>query len=411
MAHMGKWNSQTPYANEFEFIVEQEYSIPQSIDFWEYIMRNASGWGLVTLKQDHMDEQVLLMNSTLQQVDVVRNWLLQQGRACADHGISIMYCMDYPNFFMESLEIGATATHSRASNDYVPDDANRNWEVGVTSMLLWSIGLYPYKDTFYSDTEEVVLHPDAKFYNFTEPYPITHAVVSVLSAGPIAPSDGIGGANYSLIIRTCRVDGMILKPDRPAVTIDRYWIAKTFGTEFISGEVGPKGEVWTTYSQLSALPSETWHYIIGINLFEDFQALPSDLLLPSAGNLVAFSYNSTTLGTIQNLTLFSAQQPLLIPKGHNYGDFTMWTIAPEIYPSAPILLGEVGKVLPLSTKRFSSVIAFPAELIVNIIGAPGEVVTFALIPSISELTNIQQASCIVSASGTITYYYSTGQCN
>merc|ERR1719282_941655 len=150
-----------------------------------------------------MNEQVLNMNATLREVQPIRNWLLAQGASCQRHGLTLMYCMDFANIFMNALEIPAV-THSRASNDYVPDDANKNWKVATTGALLWSIGLFPYKDTFYSNHTERVLKPDAKFFGFTEPYPLTHALASVLSAGPLAPSDGVGSSNVSLVMSTCR---------------------------------------------------------------------------------------------------------------------------------------------------------------------------------------------------------------
>ena len=43
-------------------------------------------------------------------------------------------------------------------------------------------------------------------------------------AGPIASCDGVGDTNASLLMRTARADGILLKPDRPAVAIDALWI-------------------------------------------------------------------------------------------------------------------------------------------------------------------------------------------
>lgn len=53
-------------------------------------------------------------------------------------------------------------------------------------------------------------------------------------------SDKIGYANRTLIMQTCRDDGLLLKPDKPATSIER-----TFG------ETPPQGEMWTTYSNIS----------------------------------------------------------------------------------------------------------------------------------------------------------------
>ena len=46
--------------------------------------------------------------------------------------------------------------------------------------------------------------------------------------GPIASCDGVGDTNASLLMRTARADGILLKPDRPAVAIDALWIGDIF---------------------------------------------------------------------------------------------------------------------------------------------------------------------------------------
>jgi hypothetical protein len=38
--------------------------------------------------------------------------------------------------------------------------------------------------------------------------------VALLSAGPVGPGDAIGAANTSLLLSTCRSDGLLLKPVR-----------------------------------------------------------------------------------------------------------------------------------------------------------------------------------------------------
>ena len=404
-AHMGKWSGESPYIQDpsFEFIVDDDsdLAIPQSIEFWDFIFTNATGWGLETLKQDHMNEQQTYMESTMTQIDVVRNWLLQQGEMCTQKGITIMYCMDYSNVFLNSLEVGRAATTSRASNDYVPDDAFHNWKIGVTSALLWSIGLFPYKDTFYSSTDEMVIKPDAKFYQYTEPYPITHAVVSVFSAGPVAPSDGINGANVTLIMRTCREDGLLLKPDRPAIAIDRIWIERAFRDDFTREERGAKGEVWTTYSQIG---SYFWNYLLGVNLLIDTIVYPSDLLQESiqrdqnTNRMVAYSYNKNTLGSLPtSIEIFTNTSGLTVERGENYGDFTVWVICPEIVSGAPILLGELDKIIPVSRKRFENIQATSGSLSFVIKGKPGEEVNYSILTSIDSPILIPHSTTISSS--------------
>ena len=46
------------------------------------------------------------------------------------------------------------------------------------------------------------------------------AIVVALSTGPVGFSDGVGFTNASLVMTTCRGDGVLLKPDRPLITTD-----------------------------------------------------------------------------------------------------------------------------------------------------------------------------------------------
>lgn len=38
--------------------------------------------------------------------------------------------------------------------------------------------------------------------------------------GPVSPSDGVDGADVSLLMSLCREDGLLLKPDKPARALD-----------------------------------------------------------------------------------------------------------------------------------------------------------------------------------------------
>ena len=40
---------------------------------------------------------------------------------------------------------------------------------------------------------------------------------------PIASCDGVGDSNTSLLMRVARADGILLKPERPAVALDALW--------------------------------------------------------------------------------------------------------------------------------------------------------------------------------------------
>jgi hypothetical protein len=60
-------------------------------------------------------------------------------------------------------------------------------------------------DTFYSSTLESQRKNDLDtgFWNWHEPYPYTHAVVSAMTGGPILIGDGVNGSNRTLVMSTC----------------------------------------------------------------------------------------------------------------------------------------------------------------------------------------------------------------
>lgn len=131
---------------------------------------------------------------------------------------------------VESSYRCAAGIQIRASDDYATgvkttDPMNANLYVGTSSILAAAMGLAPSKDAFWSSsTEHYPLslpesgagtrnkgspprYPFAK-----EHYPEVQAAVAVLSCGPVGPSDAVGEANASLLARTCRSDGLLLKP-------------------------------------------------------------------------------------------------------------------------------------------------------------------------------------------------------
>ena len=69
--------------------------------------------------------------------------------------------------------------------------------------------------------------------------------------------DGVGDTNASLLMRVARADGVLLKPERPAVAIDALWL----GAIFDSGPLRSRtGEVSATFTEISGF---RWHFVLG----------------------------------------------------------------------------------------------------------------------------------------------------
>lgn len=80
-------------------------------------------------------------------------------------------------------------TQVRVSDDYQPN--NNQWSIGVSSLMASSLGLAPFKDTFWSyDGGVEAGNPYSADANETASE--LEAIVAIMSTGPVAPGDGIG---------------------------------------------------------------------------------------------------------------------------------------------------------------------------------------------------------------------------
>ena len=75
----------------------------------------------------------------------------------AAHGVDVMWCMSYPNVLMQSV-LHPGATHARASADSHPSGNNFVGFAGESTWI-WALGLWPFKDTFYSNSSELTQNP------------------------------------------------------------------------------------------------------------------------------------------------------------------------------------------------------------------------------------------------------------
>eukprot|EP00936_MAST-01D_sp_MAST-1D-sp1_P001500 g1500.t1 len=240
-AHNGKW-SKTPYAQNYSFTPDA--SLPQGDSLWQHLFSaNHQGWGLGTIKQDHMGENIGACKTSYSNVSVLNSWLGGMAQAATDNGVGVLYCCAPPSVHMFGATVQA-AYAVRASPDYVWQANGRvlklpqvQWALGPDNAFHYlANGLLPYKDTFFSNTTMAQTRPAGTdksqwppFYEYYESDPSTHALMALLSMGPVTFSDAVGATNRTLVMQTCRQDGVLLKPDRPATALDAQFNAMLFG--------------------------------------------------------------------------------------------------------------------------------------------------------------------------------------
>lgn len=406
-AQISTFINSSPYVenSSFHFVNEDKCVIPTGPSIWDYLFRNGKSWQLAGLEQDDIDLQLTSMSQTTSSLTLARDWMLGQSMAADQYNITIQYSNALPMATVNSVTL-SSVSHMLVQ-EYTPASNTDNWKIGRMATLFYSLGLAPYKGPFFSSSQESP--SGGPFSRFVESAPRLHAVVSVLSAGPVTPSDGVGGSDVDLLGRICRSNGIILKPDRPAITIEAAW------SRLLVNGNGPDGEVWTTYSTVG---DYSWGYVFASQLSNDYHMNQSELMLPGNSQSSGVVYEvEEDFSPPSALLLFDNSHHLLVrATGSSYGVFRLYVTAPLLTDGC-IVLGETDKIAPISRQRIVSIdVDSYSTLKLSFMGSPGETVkfTFAQIPLgiLEALADYQQLvlSCIVPASGQPTLSAPDGHC-
>jgi hypothetical protein len=424
--HLGMWLADTPYASNksFEFVAHPNSTNPRwgaaltrSPVFWSWLIKQAKAAGLAVLKQDHVDNQIANTPECWQQLNFTQDWMEALGGALADNGLTLQAGGYTVRGLLHSTKLKA-ATHARVAPDYMGwRDGNNDtiagrsglyfsYGVGPASLLAWAVGLLPYKDSFYSSSTEVNTDPsgESKYQNFTEPFPYTHALASALSAGPISPGDGVGGGDAALVMTLCRSDGTLLKPERPAISMDAYWIRKQFGggVAAAGSKRGPEevtqplsasmvdGQLWSTHVELPLTSADglnnnqvaLWHLLTAIQLEEAYNLSLAELRSATAAwggptphsNQAPVAALWTESGVPTAFVLLNDSSALPLAKGNpklGYGSLQYYVVA-EPLSNGWVVWGEAGKIIPVSRQRVVSLELNSSSVLVHLHGTEGE---------------------------------------
>jgi hypothetical protein len=157
-------------------------------------------------------------------------WQRALDAAAARRGLSLQWCMATPADFAESVHLGQIGS-IRTSGDYryLFDNA-LNWVWFLHgNALARALGLWPYKDVFLSH--------DKTPEGFGDPLAEAESLLAALSAGPVGIGDQLGHTRRELVLRTCRADGVLVKPDLPLAALDRCVLENGyFGAAPLLGE-------------------------------------------------------------------------------------------------------------------------------------------------------------------------------
>ncbi|CAM2722812.1 unnamed protein product [Rotaria socialis] len=367
-AHNRYWAFDTVYKQNYSFVLDEsnKKALPIGNDsFWIDLFSQAHDWGLVLYEQDWLDRQTIDFLPTRTDIDLGHQWLMSMGDAGEKIGINIQYCMSLPRHILTALQI-PRVTHARTSTDYAFHLRGKaqQWAIGISSMFADAMGVAPFKDVFWSTSFQPgsPYKPDAK-----EVLPEREILIATLSTGPVGPGDAINYTNVQSIMKCCREDGLILKPELPLTMINRLASDWAFHNGVSQGEL---------YSTRTTINDQTFHVIFASAMKQDYLVYPSMI---GAQPGVIWSYDNSSV-----VSTFDDVNPLNVSasKCHDLS-ICLWYVSPVIELSGSTkyaLLGEWNKWTAISHQRIVSIDnqIINHIAIIDLQGAPGETVSIVV---------------------------------
>lgn len=165
--------------------------------------------------------------------------------ACGDH--SSFPRLSSARMSIVSCQVGlGSVTNFRTSTDFY---YGSSWDIGISSLLIWSLGFAPSKDTFWTtDQRDVAIALGGCPGNgcpadHTAAGAELHTMLAVMSTGPVGFSDAAGRTDAALLRRGSVGHGVVVKPSRPLTSVDSTFLPNIAP----AGHVLATRTVWARY--------------------------------------------------------------------------------------------------------------------------------------------------------------------
>ncbi len=347
--HSRHFSSRSPYFERYAAWCDGEYAHPADPRVYDLLLAQAASWGAITYEQDWLVESFLRVRGLREVPGRTRTWQEQLDRATGEHGLSLQWCMATPADFFQTVTLHHV--HSiRTSGDYrYLFDNGLNWVWFLhTNALARAVGLTPFKDVFLSHGATAI--------SAGEPYAEVEALLSALSTGPVGIGDQLGCTTREIVMRTCREDGVLIKPDVPVAAIDRCFVSNSFL------EHAPL--VGETYSMH---PAGRWVYVASFNASRAKQPLPFRLELSDLGGVapdgpvVVYDWRRRTFSRTDADGGWNVTLP--------FQDWDYRILCP-LLPGEVTVFGDVTKYATVGDRRVAGINIAEGGLQFDVLGAP-----------------------------------------
>lgn len=359
----------------------------QSKKFYGEFFDRGKAAGMYSFETDFMNQNYNCVPEFVETTDRADIWQQGMTQAAFERGIPIQWCYGAPTDVLASLQQPAV-TNFRVSFDFA---YGRSWNIGLSSLLVGALGLAPSKDTLWTTTNHYYIPKGCDWQPDHEmPAIELHAVLALMTTGPVGISDAIGETDKNLLRRMVAKNGDLLQPSRAIVVTDSTFTNSGLRSEE-AGYVYGTSAVGPSWVFVSFKLKES--YQLGLQDFWPRLWSAEDQNSTSASSKQVFYrfysqtivgnneedlIHSTTISKLQNSGVISLPPSSFsnVTGGTDFAPVVtqVWT---PCSTGGWTLLGEWDKYVPLSPVRFETVNCHELGLTASIKGTKGEVVTMA----------------------------------
>ena len=225
--------------------------------------------------------------------------------------------------------------------------------------------------------------------------PVLQTAMAVLSGGPYGVADIAGTMNRSLVMRSCRSDGVLLRPSWPATAVDASFVHSFHSLKPLY--------LWTAHSLVGA---HQFSLVLSINLEEPTTMTVSDICgggSAVASNVVVFEawHGLERAGGVRRMR---RSDPFTLPPTPERSPYiaghSLWAVAPVLAGNWSFL-GEPSKIVKASGRRVERLSSDGQRLTARLLLAPREAITVAVLSPAGE---VLRADCVAKGEGAVVAY-------
>ncbi len=327
VAHIRHLSADAPIAADLPVHVDGPYAVPATPEAYERWLDQCVAWGVETFEHDWLVEVFFGVRGLRSTPGRARDWQEGIDRAARDRGITLQWCMGTPADMAQTTTLTqVTSVRTCGDHGYIAT-AGQLWAwFCTTNALARSLGLMPFKDVFRTDPEADGANGEIE------------ALLSVLSTGPVGLGDRVGRFEFDVAKRTCRADGILVKPSVPIAAIDRSILS--------SPAFNPALMVAECHSDH---PAGRWAYVVAMHCTPSDDPLtgpvvPADLgdSAPT-GDVFAWDWRTGT-GTVLAV---DASVPVTLRRE----DWSYLVLAPLLAGGRLAVVGDVSRFVPAGDAR------------------------------------------------------------